>query len=150
MHYIVTNATTKSTIRAVNSSLMQLFNFKKSSMLFSCHTCVHERFKDDVPELHTEIEGIIKEKNDSFIMPNTNPVPENYEKFVNLVRRSSNKNIPRGSRTSYVCGQNDQSKICMKTTKDVSPRTPSTKTLSGLEMHYSMRYQQHSVAIGRK
>ena len=36
---------------------------------------------------------------------NTNP-----EKFVNLVRRSSNKNIPRGCRTSYVCGLNDQSK----------------------------------------
>ena len=42
---------------------------------------------------------------------NTNPVPENYEKFVNLVRRSSNKNIPRGCRTSYVCGLNDQSKV---------------------------------------
>ena len=41
---------------------------------------------------------------------NTNLVPENYEKFVNLVRRSSNKNIPRGCRTSYVCGLNDQSK----------------------------------------
>ena len=41
---------------------------------------------------------------------NTDPVPENYEKFVNLVRRSSNKNIPRGCRTSYVCGLNDQSK----------------------------------------
>ena len=37
-------------------------------------------------------------------------MPENYEKFVNLVRRSSNKNIPRGCRTSYVCGLNDQSK----------------------------------------
>ena len=41
---------------------------------------------------------------------NTNPVPKNYEKFVNLVRRSSNKNIPRGCRTSYVCGLNNQSK----------------------------------------
>ena len=41
---------------------------------------------------------------------NTNPVPENYEKFVNLVRRSSNKNISRGCCTSYVCGPNDQSK----------------------------------------
>ena len=41
---------------------------------------------------------------------NTNPVPGNYEKFVNLVRRASNKNIPRGCRTSYVCGLNDQSK----------------------------------------
>ena len=41
---------------------------------------------------------------------NTSPVPENYEKFVNLVRRSSNKNIPRVCRTSYVCGLNDQSK----------------------------------------
>ena len=37
-------------------------------------------------------------------------MPENYEKFVNLVRRSSNKNIPRGCRTSYVCGIYDQSK----------------------------------------
>ena len=37
-------------------------------------------------------------------------VPENYEKFVNLVRTSSNKNIARGCRTSYVCGLNDQSK----------------------------------------
>ena len=34
---------------------------------------------------------------------NTNPVPENYEKFVNLVRRSSNKNITRGClRVIYV------------------------------------------------
>ena len=41
---------------------------------------------------------------------NTNPVPENYKKFVNLVRRASNKNIPLGCRTSYVCGLNDQSK----------------------------------------
>ena len=41
---------------------------------------------------------------------NTNPVPKNYEKFVNLVRRPSNKNIPRGCRTNYVCGLNDQSK----------------------------------------
>ena len=41
---------------------------------------------------------------------NTNPVHENYEQFVNIVRRSSNKNIPRGWRTSYVCGLNDQSK----------------------------------------
>ena len=30
--------------------------------LFSCHTCVHERFNNDFPELHTEIEGIIKEE----------------------------------------------------------------------------------------
>ena len=42
--------------------------------------------------------------------PTPNPVPENYEKFVNLVRRSSNKNIPRGCRTSYVCSLNDKSK----------------------------------------
>ena len=41
---------------------------------------------------------------------NTNPVPENYEQFVNLVRRSSNKNIPCDCRSSYVCGLNDQSK----------------------------------------
>ena len=30
--------------------------------------------------------------------------------YVIFVRRSSNKNIPRGCRTSYVCGLNDQSK----------------------------------------
>ena len=41
---------------------------------------------------------------------NINPVPENYDKFVNIVKRSSNKNIPRGCRTSYVCDLNDQSK----------------------------------------
>ena len=49
---------------------------EKSSRLFSCHTCVHERFKNDFPKLHTEIEGIIKEKNDSllaFIMTNSPP-----------------------------------------------------------------------------
>ena len=53
-----------------------IIQLKKSSRLFSCHTCVHERFKNDFPELHTEIEGIIKEKNDSllaFIMPNSPP-----------------------------------------------------------------------------
>ena len=46
----------------------------KSSKLLSCHTCVYERLKNDFTELHTEIEGIIKEKNDSLlasIMPNS-------------------------------------------------------------------------------
>ena len=55
-----------------------IIQLKKSSRLFSCHTCVHVRFKNDFPELHTEIEGIIKEKNDSllaFIMPNSPPPP---------------------------------------------------------------------------
>ena len=54
-----------------------IIQLKQSSRLFSCHTCVHERFKNDFPELHTEIEGIIKEKNDSllaFIMSNSPPV----------------------------------------------------------------------------
>ena len=35
---------------------------------------------------------------------------QNYDNLVNLVRRASNKNIPRGCRTSYVCGVNDQKK----------------------------------------
>ena len=37
-----------------------------------CDNWVHERFKNDFPELHTEIGGIIKEKKYSllaFIMP---------------------------------------------------------------------------------
>ena len=38
------------------------------------------------------------------------PTPETYEKFVNLVRRVSQKNIPRACRTSYVCGLNDHTK----------------------------------------
>ena len=41
---------------------------------------------------------------------NSTPKPANYDKFVNLVRRTSHKNIPRDCRTSYVCGLNDQKK----------------------------------------
>ena len=53
-----------------------IIQLKKLSRLFSCNTCVHERFKNDFLELQTGIEGIIKEKNDSllaFIMPNSPP-----------------------------------------------------------------------------
>ena len=58
-----------------------LIQLKRSSRLFSCHTCVHERFENDFHELHTEIEGIIIEKNDfllAFIMPNSPPPPPIY------------------------------------------------------------------------
>ena len=42
---------------------------------------------------------------------NLTPTPANYSDFVKIVRQASNKNIPRGCRTSYVCGLNDQSKV---------------------------------------
>ena len=42
---------------------------------------------------------------------NITPTPANYSDFVKIVRQASNKNIPRGCRTSYVCGLNDQSKV---------------------------------------
>ena len=63
--------TTGYTIRAVKSPLMQLLD----------QGCAHERFKNDLPELHTEFDRIIKEKNDSllaFIMPNYPPPPRQF------------------------------------------------------------------------
>ena len=42
---------------------------------------------------------------------NITPTPANYSDFVKIVRQASNKNIPRGCRTSYACGLNDQSKV---------------------------------------
>ena len=41
---------------------------------------------------------------------NITPTPEYYAKFVNLVRRASHENLPRGSCSSYVCGRNYQTK----------------------------------------
>ena len=41
---------------------------------------------------------------------------------------------------------NDQSKDMYEDYQRHSPRTHSTKTLSGLEMHYLMRYQKHSLS----
>ena len=58
-----------------------IIQLKKSSRVFLCHTCIHERFKNDFPELHTEIEGIIKEKYIlllAFIMPNSLHATYNY------------------------------------------------------------------------
>ena len=81
---------------------------------------------------------------------NTNPVLEHYKKFVNLVRSSSNKNIPRGCRTSYVYGLNDQSKDMYEDYQRRFAEDSFNEGLSGLEMHYSMIYQKHSVASGRK
>ena len=41
----------------------------KSTRLLSYLTCVHERYKNDFPELHTEIEGAIKFQNDALHLP---------------------------------------------------------------------------------
>ena len=38
------------------------------------------------------------------------PTPDNYGSFVNLIKKSSRQNIPRGCRTSYMCGITDESK----------------------------------------
>ena len=36
--------------------------------------------------------------------------PDNYGSFVNLIKKASRQNIPRGCRTSYICGLTDESK----------------------------------------
>ena len=41
---------------------------------------------------------------------NLPPTPGNYERFVPLVKKASCRNIPRGCRTSYVCGLTDETK----------------------------------------
>ena len=46
-----------------------IIQLSKSTRLFSCLTCVHERFKNDFPELHTQIEGAIKSQNNALNMP---------------------------------------------------------------------------------
>ena len=46
-----------------------IIQLRKSARLFSCLTCVHERLKNDFPELHTEIEGAIKSQNDAIPLP---------------------------------------------------------------------------------
>ena len=46
-----------------------IIQLSKSTRLFSCLTCVHERFKNDFPELHTQIEGAIKSQNDALHLP---------------------------------------------------------------------------------
>ena len=46
-----------------------IIQLSKSTSLFSCLTCVHERFKNDFPELHTQIEGAIKSQNDALHLP---------------------------------------------------------------------------------
>ena len=62
MHYIVTNVTTGSTIRAVNSPIIQLFNLKNNQGCSRATLVSMNVLKNDFPELYTEIEGIIKEK----------------------------------------------------------------------------------------
>ena len=46
-----------------------IIQLSKSTRLFSCLTCVHERFKIDFPELHTQVEGAIKSQNDALHLP---------------------------------------------------------------------------------
>ena len=38
------------------------------------------------------------------------PTPDNYGSFVDLIKKASRRNIPRGCRTSYICGLTDESK----------------------------------------
>ena len=36
--------------------------------------------------------------------------PDDYGSFVDLIKKASRRNIPRGCRTSYICGITDESK----------------------------------------
>ena len=36
------------------------------------------------------------------------PTPDNYGSFVALIKKASRQNIPRGCRTSYICGITDE------------------------------------------
>ena len=38
------------------------------------------------------------------------PTPDNYGSSVDLIKKASRQNIPRGCHTSYICGQTDESK----------------------------------------
>ena len=38
------------------------------------------------------------------------PTPDYYGSFVDLIKKASRQNIPRGCRTSYICGLTDESK----------------------------------------
>ena len=53
-------------------------------------------------------EGYAKSTDDG--IQNLPPTPGNYERFVSLVKKASCRNIPRGCRTSYVCGLTDETK----------------------------------------
>ena len=46
-----------------------IIQLSKSTRLVSCLTCVHERLKNDFPELHTQIEGAIKSQNNALHLP---------------------------------------------------------------------------------
>ena len=38
------------------------------------------------------------------------PTPDNYGSFVDLIKKASRQNIPRGCRTCYICGLTDETK----------------------------------------
>ena len=60
------------------------------------------------------------------------PTPDNYGSFVDIIKKASRQKIPRGSRTSYICGLTDESKETHSTVKQQKQATDSPTKLHKL------------------
>ena len=121
---------------------MQLFNFKNHQGCSRATLGSHERFKNDFPELHTEIEGIIKEKNDSllaFIMPTSPPANLSYTRIITtlptpIIASSPHLDISRSqisSPTSVALTTNPPSVVLTTNPPLVRVPIPSTSDFIG-------------------
>ena len=75
-------------------------------------TTLRRRFnlkKDNWDGFSTEFDAAIEE---------VNPIPENYVRFIELLRVVSRRHIPRGRRSNFIPGLTEESKISMKNTQD--------------------------------
>ena len=61
------------------------------------HICIVKTFKIFSADLASNIEEV-------------DAIPENYERFVEMLRMASRKHIPRGCRSNYIPGLTDESK----------------------------------------
>ena len=57
--------------------------------------------KENWNEYETDVDILIEE---------TDPIPENYERFVEAIRVTSRNHIPRGCRSHYIPGLSEESK----------------------------------------
>ena len=53
-------------------------------------------------------------KSDDMCITDIVPIPDNYGSFVDIVKKASRQNLPRGCRISYICDLTDETKELYK------------------------------------
>ena len=115
----------------------QKINFQ--IITISCFICINYHFNLKKADLE------VFSKSVDMGITDIVPTPDNYGSFVDLMKKASRQNIPRGCRTSYICGLTDETKELYEDYKMQFENDPfnSEITETGIRLSGEIAEAQH-------